>query len=263
MHVILGIDAAWSANKPSGVAVVVGSRGRWRCSDTKLRCASFLSLAEGQSIDWTAKTMQVGKFKATDLLAAASKLTRGKVDLVAIDIPLAKVSIFGRREADNAISRRFGGAMKCGTHSPSSGRHPVLDGRIRRDFESNGFMLATETRRPPNDRWLIEVHPALLRLCSAPCRLEYEVGKARSYWHGQAAPRHLKNLLEVWQQIWNALEVEVEMIGLPEPKSLPLFKGASLKRYEEALDALVCAWVRSCFLEGRVDAPYGDDTAAI
>ncbi|MDW7774366.1 MAG: hypothetical protein SCH71_15885 [Desulfobulbaceae bacterium] len=35
-----------------------------------------------------------------------------------------------------------------------------------------------------------------------------------------------------------------------------------LKRYEDALDALVCAWVGVKFLEGETQ-PLGDETAAI
>ena len=35
-----------------------------------------------------------------------------------------------------------------------------------------------------------------------------------------------------------------------------------LKRYEDALDALVCAWVGTRYVEGHADH-YGDDDAAI
>jgi predicted RNase H-like nuclease len=37
---------------------------------------------------------------------------------------------------------------------------------------------------------------------------------------------------------------------------------AELKRYEDGLDALLCAWVGIKYLDGDVVA-YGDDTAAI
>jgi len=38
--------------------------------------------------------------------------------------------------------------------------------------------------------------------------------------------------------------------------------GIELKAYEDALDAIVCAWVAICALEGRA-APFGDDASAI
>jgi predicted RNase H-like nuclease len=37
---------------------------------------------------------------------------------------------------------------------------------------------------------------------------------------------------------------------------------SGLKRYEDSLDILVCAWVGAKYLKGEA-LPYGDDTAAI
>ena len=54
--------------------------------------------------------------------------------------------------------------------------------------------------------------------------------------------------------------VDGVMLELPETgvvKSL-----AALKRYEDSLDALVCAWVGVEYLAGRA-VPLGDDDAAI
>jgi predicted RNase H-like nuclease len=47
---------------------------------------------------------------------------------------------------------------------------------------------------------------------------------------------------------------------LPDPTSAVPVSG--LKRYEDSLDALVCAWVGAKYLEGETVA-YGDHTAAI
>jgi predicted RNase H-like nuclease len=47
---------------------------------------------------------------------------------------------------------------------------------------------------------------------------------------------------------------------LPDAARVPSL--AHLKRYEDALDALVCAWVGVCALNGSARA-YGDDAAAI
>ena len=35
-----------------------------------------------------------------------------------------------------------------------------------------------------------------------------------------------------------------------------------LKAYEDALDAIVCAWIAICALEARA-VPFGDETSAI
>jgi predicted RNase H-like nuclease len=47
---------------------------------------------------------------------------------------------------------------------------------------------------------------------------------------------------------------------LPNPSEVRSL--AEFKRYEDALDALVCAWVGMEYLAGRA-VPYGDDQAAI
>ena len=51
-----------------------------------------------------------------------------------------------------------------------------------------------------------------------------------------------------------------------EPTDLPHFREietlAALKRYEDTLDALVCAWVGMQFANGLA-IPYGDESAAI
>ena len=38
--------------------------------------------------------------------------------------------------------------------------------------------------------------------------------------------------------------------------------GLEMKAFEDALDAIVCAWVAICVLEGRAE-PYGDEESAI
>ena len=50
------------------------------------------------------------------------------------------------------------------------------------------------------------------------------------------------------------------MLELPEPVAVKSL--AALKRYEDALDALVCAWVGVEYLGGRT-LPLGDGDAAI
>jgi hypothetical protein len=49
-------------------------------------------------------------------------------------------------------------------------------------------------------------------------------------------------------------------IELPGPDNMVSTSG--VKRFEDSLDALVCAWVSAKYLEGDT-VPYGDSTAAI
>jgi hypothetical protein len=69
-------------------------------------------------------------------------------------------------------------------------------------------------------------------------------------------------LFREWAGIVALLESEIEgvaaILKTPEPGASAL----EIKAYEDALDAVVCAWVAVCALEGRAVA-FGDDSAAI
>ena len=51
MTTILGIDAAWTAHEPSGVALVRFDGGSWRCVAVAPCYASFIALAGGLPVD--------------------------------------------------------------------------------------------------------------------------------------------------------------------------------------------------------------------
>ena len=56
-----------------------------------------------------------------------------------------------------------------------------------------------------------------------------------------------------------------EIIGIREdciPTDASLQIRRALKRFEDTLDALVCAWVGACYLAGHAEC-YGDAAAAI
>lgn len=65
-------------------------------------------------------------------------------------------------------------------------------------------------------------------------------------------------------------KIEAKLHEVLGPFELPLpalhasteLKLATLKRYEDALDALICCWVGTLYAEGNA-RPLGDDTAAI
>ena len=105
-------------------------------------------------------------------------------------------------------------------------------------------------------------HPALITLTEASYRLPYKVSRSRRYWPDRTPAERRANLLAQFEEILMALSVEIHEIPieLPEPNSGVSTSG--LKRYEDSLDALVCAWVGAKYLEGDAE-PYGDDAAAI
>jgi Protein of unknown function (DUF429) len=69
-------------------------------------------------------------------------------------------------------------------------------------------------------------------------------------------------LYREWARIVALLEREIEGVAAALTTLEPGASGLKIKAYEDALDAVVCAWVAVCALEGRAVA-FGDDSAAI
>ena len=109
---------------------------------------------------------------------------------------------------------------------------------------------------------MVEVypHPALMTLTGASYCLPYKV--SRRYWPDSVPAERRANLLAQFQRILSALKDEIHDISIELPQATSAVSTLGLKRYEDSLDALVCAWVGSKYLEGDA-VPYGDHTTAI
>jgi predicted RNase H-like nuclease len=132
---------------------------------------------------------------------------------------------------------------------------------MRADFAHSGYDLATDRI---GARSLIEVypHPALLVLTGRAMRLPYKYGKIAKYWRDLDQMARRKALLEVWREIVSALDRNIA--GVAESLPLPDIEAAAvtMKAFEDSLDAVVCAWVGICTVEGRAEA-LGDADSAI
>ncbi len=260
---VLGIDAAWTENEPSGVALIKGSPGEWRCVKVAPSYDSFLALAEGVPVDWAVKSRGAIP-DVSRLVAAAQTLLDGQeLAVVTVDMPLSTRPITGRREADAAISRAYGG-RGAAVHSPSAERPGPISDQLTIDFATAGFPLATGTTSAGTPNRLVEVypHPALMTLTGESYRLPYKVSRSRKYWPGSTPAERRANLLDQFRRILSALTQEVRGIPIELPDASSTVPTSGLKRYEDSLDALVCAWVGAKYLEGDA-IPYGDHTAAI
>lgn len=238
--------------------------GPWRCLGVAPSYELFLQILEGSVIPWSARTISGGPPDVPRLLAAAARLLGGApVTVVAIDMPVSRVAITGRRTADNAVSRAFG-AAGCGTHSPTPARPGALGASLTTAFKCAGYPVSAAGDSVGTPDRLLEVypHPALLRLMGEERRLAYKTGKSGTYWPGTSVRVRMGRLLAIHNRILGALGDWIRDIplSLPTPPACPNL--AALKRYEDALDALVCAWVGCRYLDGDVTA-YGDDDAAI
>jgi predicted RNase H-like nuclease len=183
--------------------------------------------------------------------------------LITIDMPVSLQTITGRRPADQAVSQAFGG-QGCGTHSPNLKRPGPLGAGITQGFERLGYPVATTETPWAASMHLVEVypHPALIRLLNAEKRVPYKVSKSSRYWPRTPIKERIGKLLEVFTKIHGALSLYVADIELKIPDPFGVTSLSSLKRYEDALDALICGWVGICYLAGSA-VPFGDEHAAI
>lgn len=256
MRAILGIDAAWTRNHPSGIALICESGpGEWKRSVVASSYADFFAKCDARP---NSKPGEAAFFK--DLIQVAEAKSEAHVALVLVDMPLARGSITGRRVADNAVSRCFG-AQGCSTHSPNALRPVLVAEELRDGLRECGFELATRGQWPKGPA-LLETypHPALLALMSVQKRVPYKVTKTATYWKRCARAVRLQKLIEQFKAIRERLAREIDEIHLDQFENATSF--ASLKPIEDQIDALVCAWVGIAVLKGDGVA-IGDDDASV
>lgn len=241
MTAILGIDAAWTPRRASGVALISKVGGRWQLDVVESSFESFAGRPVSNPHDVLRDT-------GNDLV------------LVAVDMPLASGPITQRRAADSAVSRAFG-ARGCAVHSPTTSRPGPYACEFREGFERAGFRLSVTALA---ERSLIEVYPhvAALALLGETFRVPYKVGRIASYWKGESTATRREKLIQQWARLVAALDKEIAGTGTRLPLPAATASLAALKEFEDALDAVICAWVGVLALEGHA-VPYGDAFGAI
>ena len=259
MRAVLGIDAAWTLTQASGVALASQTKAGapWRLVAVAPSYQDFYALADGSE-----PFPNDNSPDPIRLLKSSQQLCGLLPDLVAVDMPLARHPITGRRASDNAVSSAYG-ARRCGTHTPSSIRPGRISDGLTKGFAQAGFPLQTGSVETPG---LIEVypHPALVELANAPERLCYKVSKTGKYWPALDAIKRRERLFEVWAGILELLDKQIAGVRekLPDLSLAPGTRAADLKKVEDMLDAIVCAWVAIRALEGHA-TPFGDRDSAI
>ena len=211
---VLGIDAAWTVTEPSGVAAAVEMASGWRLAAVAASYEQFIARANG--LEPGGERPRGSKPSAAGLLDAARRISGARVDLVAVDMPMARRPIVGRRPCDKAISSKYG-ARRAATHSPSASRPGAVSDTLRADFEAHGYALCTCAPA----RGLIEVypHPSLIEFLKAPYRLEYKAAKTGKYWRQTSIAERRQKLRDVWGRIVEALDARIEGVkaALPPP----------------------------------------------
>ena len=260
---VLGIDAAWTAHQPSGIALVQDTATGWSCLAIAPSYEAFIAQASGQGWDPEQKATGSRPDPAA-LLQASKQLAGAELSCVSVDMPLATTPITRRRAADTAISSRFG-PKGCAVHSPSAERPGAIADQLRAEFAALGYPLHTNGSDQAFPA-LIECYPhvALLALLKRNYRVPYKVSRSGKYWKAENLTRseRIERLLEQFQAIKDGLDEHIKGIPdlIPEPSDVTTL--ASLKPVEDMLDGLICAWIGIEHLQGRT-VGLGDDTAAI
>jgi predicted RNase H-like nuclease len=261
--IILGLDAAWTPGEPSGVALVAREAGEWKCLCAAPSYDAFAGCSAGEPVDWGHGSFHGTVPNVVSLLKAAQRLAGAGPDVIAIDMPMSCEAFAGRRVADAAISTAFG-ARGCSTHSPSRDRPGPLGEALTKALGASGYPLATIADLPGTAPRTLEVypHPALLVLLARDYRIPYKVSKSKKSWPQATVQERIRKLLEEFAAIESALSRAVGETQIPLPRPSEIHKLSQLKRYEDALDALISAWVGIQYIDGRSNA-YGDGKAAI
>lgn len=257
MNAILGIDAAWTEAEPSGVALVIKYETNWQLCALAPSYEHFYALADGEGNHSSPQRPSGSLPDAAALIASATKICGRKPDLAAIDMPLALHPITKRRPCDNAVSSAYG-KYKCGTHTPNQIRPGAISDNLRESFCEAGFSLLTNKILLPG---LIEAypHPALVELSGASERLRYKLSRLAQYWPGKTVDERKVLLFEVWAHIAGLLDSQIT--GVEKALPMPSLKSSrrEMKAYEDRLDAVVCAFIGICALEGRAQSYNGGD----
>lgn len=255
-RVVLGIDAAWTLTNPTGVALVIDRGEGWELADVAGSYSEFLAIEGDQPI----LRHQGSVPDPAALISTASSKSGCTVDLVAIDMPLSMAPISGRRVSDNIVSSLYG-ARGGGTHTPSAMRPGKVSDDLRTGFGQIGYPLAVSEISGPS---IVEVypHPALIELANAARRLPYKHSKIGKYWPNEVPSSRRQLLFNVWQQIIGLLDARIT--GVAKALKLPSSdaRGYEMKAFEDKLDAVVCACVGACVIDGMAVA-HGDAESAI
>lgn len=254
---VLGVDAAWTSQKPSGVALL-----KW-APDSKpvlVRIGrSYDEFCCGEIVWENTVKGSTPNFSRIVESCLQGNLT---IDVVALDIPLSPLPINGRREADRAISRKYG-RYGASTRSPSPKRPGGISVIIFKQLSDLGFTWANEDIETPA---FIEVYPhvAIIELFGCDYRFPYKVQKRSRYWPKASSKERTSNIILKLNELRNKLASAVANVEhlLPELENEKTYLIKFLKSYEDLLDVVLSALVGCYFLDKRAIA-FGDNTGVI
>lgn len=233
---IIGIDLAWQSEKNT-TALAVGT-----LTDRSFHINNiYESLASLKAIKDTIKNEE-------------------KVQGLSIDAPLIINNATRQRPCERELSQEYG-SRYASCHASNTTLYPNAASTILSNYllEANFNHLGN----PKDEYWQIECypHPALIEIFNLPERLPYKKGKVAERKQGQInLANHLKSLKNS-----NTLKLTIDDTsarGLDE-NHIRSIAGVSLKRNEDALDSIICAYIGALYAVmvshktfGNIDGGY-------
>jgi len=210
----VGVDLAWAGRNPTGLAALDGHG----------RLLDMAAVRTDDEIDTWLRAYVDGDC------------------LVAVDAPIIVRNATGQRPCEQLVSRYFG-AYAAGAHPSNTSRHYLADGtRAERMTTRHALDVDPASR---HTRRAIEVypHPAIVMLFGLTRTLPYKNKRGRDLEMLRAAQLRLLSLLEglstaepamhLVHPSWHAARKSVEGAATK----------AMLRRTEDQVDAVVCAYV--------------------
>jgi predicted RNase H-like nuclease len=240
----VGVDLAWSPKRTSAATLATGgSRG------AKLTA-------------WRADLTGI-----SDVIDFIESTPDRAATLVAVDAPLAVPNTRGMRECDRVATALFR-AYKAGVHPVNRAnlsRYQGFQGEaLARELQKRGFLHAIDLAPRRTCRAFFETYPhaAAIVLFRLGERLKYKERGSSRPW------RLRRQAFEDYRAYLRRLRCADPAMRIPEPlleEDIDAMRGVQRKRYEDLLDALLCAyvslyywfWGRSrCSMLGTVEGGY-------
>jgi len=239
----IGIDLAWSPRNGTGVAIIEKAGARWVVRE------AISDLGTNREI-----------------LEVLHKHVRTKPAIVAIDAPLVVPYQRRGRAGDRLITRLFG-PFDAGVYPATRfylgryGGDRIWD--LVEDLKRAGFRhdCRVETRRPTRLFFETYPHAATVALFGLRKTLKYKTRQGRTYETRWREFRKLESRLHALSNAAPAM-AGIDPFLAPDLTSL---RGGRLKRYEDRLDAILCAYIaayywtwgtRRCAIVGSLEGGY-------
>ena len=211
----VGVDLAWGQRGVTGLAVI---------DDAGTLLDVTTRRTDDEILDWM-RTWTAGPC------------------FVAFDAPVIVVNPTGHRPCERLISQYFG-RYGASCHAANTSNPSFADGsralRLATALDLSTDPIAPARRRAAE----VYPHPALVALFDLPKILQYKAKPGRDFTHLQSEMRRLTDLLESLADVSPPLLLKAS----PEWRRIRLALAdarlkADLKRLEDAIDAVVCAYI--------------------